>query len=194
MEPSSSNRERRSAKNYISVNDNLENSTRTGTFTIPPGKEVHGELTFSGPSTSLYLHDKDDFDLQPILQGCVKGILHDLTKVTLVNCIPPAGTGYVNRRGDEYHYAKIFPHYIVSGDDHITPDDKTISEVRFVVDDANTLFYDFDAFGIVIDPRPFIEQIAHANGVKREITIGPHPEILYYTVRPPYLKQIQRSG
>jgi hypothetical protein len=51
----------------------------------------------------------------------------------------------------------------------------------FVVDDASTLFYDFDAFGSLIDARPFIEQIAHANGLGRKITTGPAPAILYFT-------------
>jgi hypothetical protein len=53
--------------------------------------------------------------------------------------------------------------------------------VHFVVDDATTLFYDFDAFGSVLDARPFIEQIAHANALPREIKTGPEPEILYFT-------------
>jgi hypothetical protein len=49
------------------------------------------------------------------------------------------------------------------------------------VDDASTLFYDFDAFGSLIDARPFIEQIANANAVDREIRTGPDPVILYFT-------------
>ncbi len=49
------------------------------------------------------------------------------------------------------------------------------------MDDASTLFYDFDVFGSVIDARPFIDQIAHANRVDREIATGPNPQILYYT-------------
>ncbi len=49
------------------------------------------------------------------------------------------------------------------------------------MDDASTLFYDFDAFGSLIDARPFIEQISHANGLDRDITTGPDPQILYFT-------------
>ena len=64
---------------------------------------------------------------------------------------------------------------------HINPAEKTIAEVCFVIDDASTLFYDFDAFGSLIDARPFIEQIAHTNGLKREIRTGPDPQILYFT-------------
>src|SRR5690348_770024 len=43
------------------VMDRLEQSIRTGRFTLPSGKEVLGELTLAGAQTSLYLHDGDDF-------------------------------------------------------------------------------------------------------------------------------------
>ena len=65
--------------------------------------------------------------------------------------------------------------------DKLTHDEKTITEVHFVIDDANVLFYDFDAFGSLIDARPFIEQIVRANRLNREIPIGPYPEIFYFT-------------
>ena len=70
---------------------------------------------------------------------------------------------------------------MVLGDQHIAPEEKTITEVHFVIDDASTLFYDFDAFGSVIDARPFIEQIVGADARNRKIVTGPDPEILYFT-------------
>jgi hypothetical protein len=111
------------------------------------------------------------------------GILHDLTKVSLIHCVtmsesgPRPGTPE-NRRD---YSAKIFPHYVVLGDHHIVPTEKSITSVHFTVDDASTLFYDFDAFGSLIDARPFIEQISQANALGRKITTGPHPAILYFT-------------
>ena len=56
-----------------------------------------------------------------------------------------------------------------------------VGEVHFVIDDATTLFYDFDAFGLVLNPRPYFDTIAHANGLDREIPTGPNPVILYFT-------------
>jgi hypothetical protein len=75
----------------------------------------------------------------------------------------------------------VFPHYVLQGDQQIDPDEKTISEAHFVIDDANILFYDFDAFGSLSDARPFIEQIVRAKRLNREVPIGPYPEILYFT-------------
>jgi hypothetical protein len=161
--------------------DDVEGSKQTGRFTISPGKDVYGELTLAGAKTSLYLHDKEFFNTHAIAAQCVKGILHDLTKVSLIQCIMTSGTGSGSRGDERYHFANIFPHFVAYGDHHISPDEKTITEVHFVVDDATTLFYDFDAFGIVINAKPFIEQIAHANALPREIKTGPDPQILYFT-------------
>jgi hypothetical protein len=159
----------------------LRKSKQAGTFTVSSGKEVYGELTLAGQNTSLYLRDKEYFDTEAIPGQCVKGILHDLTKVTLLQCITTSGTGHSSQGGQSYRFASIFPHYVVYGDHHIDPAEKKITAVHFVVDDATTLFYDFDAFGSLIDARPFIEQIAHANGLEREIATGPDPQILYFT-------------
>ena len=158
----------------------LKGSKQTGRFTLSPGRDVHDNLTLAGQKTSLYLHDQEYFDTRTIPDGCVKGVLHDLTKVSLIDCITP-GTGSSTRGDEGYHFANIFPHYVIYGDHHISPNEKTIAEVHFVVDDACTLFYDFDAFGSLIDARPFIEEIAHANSLRRQIKTGPHPQILYFT-------------
>jgi ApeA N-terminal domain 1 len=177
----------------VTVNSN-NNTKRSGIFTIPSGKEVQGELTFYGPNTSLYLHNKEDFDLSKIIGGCVKGVLHDLTKVTLIDCVPPFGTGYVSKAGGKYRYANVFPHYVVSGDHHISPDDKVLSEVRFIVDDASTLFYDFDTFGTVIRPGALIEQVVQANGVDRKLKSARIQKSSTTQERKRYSKQIPRSA
>jgi ApeA N-terminal domain 1/Apea-like HEPN len=155
---------------------------QSGKFKLTPsGKNLHGELTLAGSKTSLYLNDETDFDVYPVPGRCVTGILHDLTKITLLNCVTIFGTGTGTRGGERYHFAKLFPHFALYGDRHIAPDDQVVTGVDFVVDDASTLFYDFDAFGCVIDARPYIDQIAHANRLNREIQTGPDPQIVYFT-------------
>jgi hypothetical protein len=153
----------------------LKKSKQAGTFTVSFGKDVYGELTLGGRNTSLYLQDKDFFDTYAIPSQCVKGILHDFTKVTLLQCITTTGMGSFRRGEQSYNFASIFPHYVVHGDHHIGPAEKKITAVHFVMDDAATLFYDFDAFGSLIDARPFIKQIAHANGLELEREIAQVP-------------------
>jgi hypothetical protein len=159
----------------------IEGSKRSGTFTILPGKELNGELSFKGSETSLHVYDRAPFDTHAIPELCITGVLQDLTKVSLIGCITPPVPGSGWRGEERYYFADIFPHFVVYGDHHIRPAEKPVSEVDFVIDDASTLFYDFDAFGSVIKPLAFIEQISHANGLDREIVTGPHPVILYFT-------------
>lgn len=161
--------------------DKLKQSKQAGTFAISPSRDVYGELALAGGDTTLYLRDKELIHAHAIPDQCIKGVLHDLTKVTLVKCITTSDLCSHSRSEEQYYSANIFPHYVVLGDSHIAPNDKTVTEVHFVIDDASTLFYDFDAFGTLIDARPFIEQIANANGLEREIIIGPNPKIQYFT-------------
>jgi hypothetical protein len=152
---------------------------QAGTFTISPGRNISGELTLAGDRTSLYLYDSEPFNTHGVRH--LNGVLADLTKISLVKCITTSGPGSGSRGEDRYHFANIFSHFVTYGDCHVTPDVETVTAVHFVIDDAPTLFYDFDAFSTVIDARPFIDEIAHANKLDREIKTGPEPQIVYFT-------------
>jgi hypothetical protein len=158
-----------------------EGTKLAGTFSVPPGMNVYGELTLSGDKSTLYLQDQGVFDPLSVAGGCVGGALNDLTKVTLVRCIPLTGLGSANRGAERYHFATLFPHFVVFGSDHFVPTEQSIAEVHFTLDDATTLFYDFDAFGSVINASPLIETVVKANALPRQIEIGPHPQIFYFT-------------
>jgi len=163
--------------------DDLRKSKNAGRFTLAPGKEIYGELTLAGAETLLYLYDRQEFETHAGPHQCITGVLHDLTKVSLLKCITPLVPVHGGRLGEEYYFADAFPHFVISGDRFLEPSEKAISKLHFVVDDATTLFYDFDAFGIVLDSSQFIDQIAAANGkvAGRTIETGPAPRILYFT-------------
>ncbi|TAM83549.1 MAG: hypothetical protein EPN47_05410 [Acidobacteria bacterium] len=130
----------------------------------------------------MYLHDKDEFSTLTLPKQSIRGVLHDLTKVSLIQCITKSGPGHAAQDGQEYCFATVFPHFVVYGTNHIGPDEKKIAKIHFATDDGTTLFYDFDAFGFLLDARPFIEEIANANAHVhgRTIVTGPNPEILYF--------------
>ena len=159
----------------------LKQSKQAGTFSISPNRDVYGELTLAGDDTFLYLRDKELIHASAIPDRCIKGILRDLTKVTLIKCITRSDLFTHSRGKEQYCSASLFPHYVILGDNHISPSDKTVTDIHFVIDDASTLFKDFSAFGTLLDAHPFIEQIAGANGFDHGITIGPNPEIQYFT-------------
>jgi len=157
-------------------------------FTVSPDRVVYGELTYAGRETSLRLTDSTHFDTYPIQGGCLKGTLHDLTRVSLLRCVTTPVPSEVSGGIEGCYFADVFPHFVVHGDHQISSDEKVIAEVRFLVDDASALFYDFDAFGTLPDARPLIGEVLDARGRQlekwggrsREIRIGRNPAILYF--------------
>src|SRR5216684_494038 len=165
------------------MNEDIEGSKRAGHFTIAPGKEISGEITFAGEKTTLYLHDKEFFSTHSLPDQAITGVFLDLRKVSLIDCITTSGPGSGGRGNESYKFAHVFPHYILLGDHHIGPKEKKVTEISFTVNDATALFYDFDAFGLVIDAKPYIGQIANANAKihGRKVEIGDDPQIIYFS-------------
>lgn len=157
-----------------------ETFTKFGKFVIAPGKELWGELHVAGKNSLLYVRDDERFDPHVSSDACITGVLHDLTKVTLLKCINLTGLGYDSKNNETYYYAKIFPHFVLEGQRFLGQDERTICKITFKLEDGTNLFYDFDAFGSVIDANPHIGPIATANGIDRPIPIGPEPQIVYF--------------
>lgn len=152
---------------------------KSGLFRVSSDVEVPGELSLKGGTTSLDLYSSSFFDTHAIKD--MAGTFHDRSKVSLIDCITISGPGSGTRGEEHYHFSSVFPHFALFGDEHITSADRKIVEVSFAVDDASAVFYDFDAFGSVIDARPHMERIAEAKKGDRTIEIGEHPLLFYFT-------------
>jgi hypothetical protein len=161
----------------------ISGKTQAGTFHVD-GREIYGELVVDGTNSSLRLRDEAEFNNRAMSDLCIHGTLHDLVKVSLFGCIS-AGVGHAARQEQRYYFAEDFPHHVISGPQHLKPTDETISAIHFVIDDATTLFYDFDAFAKVLRPNEHIETIAQANReiIRRDVKTGPEPEIVYFAGR-----------
>ena len=153
---------------------------RAGSFTIAPGREVYGELTLDGDNSLLVLRDDHDFAVSELRY--ITGTLHDLSKVSLVECCASL-TGSGSRGKERYYYAHILPQFVIEGDCHIAATEEVVTEFSFVIDDATTLFHDFDAFGTVIDARHIIDDVVSASKRGRKIAIGPDPIVAYFAGR-----------
>ena len=156
-------------------------SRQLGTFTLPSGQTMMGELAIAGPKTALYLHSREPLVLnQPL--GAITGILQDLTRVSLINCAPSEQSHMM--RGEEIsYYANVFPHFVILGDRHLDPHKPTVDSVEFAMGDAAILFRDVDAFGWASEPGRLIEQIVgnRPSTPQRRVVIGPDPQIVYFT-------------
>lgn len=142
-----------------------------------------GNLSLDGPRTSLHLWDKKSFHIKESTEKTLTGVLNDLRKVSLINCwmINGPGTRTNTREGDSLHYYDIYPQYVIFGDQHIANADKTITEVSFLIDDATTLFCDYESFGLVRNPLPIMQKIIETDNSYRKISTGEEPIISYYT-------------
>lgn len=162
--------------------DSFEGFRKAGTFIVALGTEVQGELILKGSKTTLDLYAKDFFSTDDIQEGCILGVLHDRKKVSLIDCITMQGPGNGSRGDEHYHFSSVFPHFVIFGEQHITATDKKITNVSFHVDDAATLFYDFNAFGKVIDAGPHMAKIVEAKReFGKDITVGDDPMLFYFT-------------
>ena len=156
-----------------------EGFKKSGSFTLTNGTEIHGELCLKGAATTLDLYSGAFFDTHG--SPDIFGLFYDRSKVSLINCITRSGPGSGTRGDEHYHFSGVFPHFVIFGDQHISSSDHTIHKLSFTVDDAATLFYDFDAFGSVVNARPHMERIVEAKEGGRSIEIGEHPHIFYFT-------------
>lgn len=161
----------------------VEGSIRSGTFDIG-GAQVAGELEFSGRRTRLTLHHRDFFLIQGEPHVTLHGVLHDLTRVSLIGCLGPVvpGSRFV---GDERsHDAEVEPHYVVLGRRHLATDEAAIKAIRFVVSDATMIFNDSAAFGIIWEDTPDrLATMLAAGPHPREVSLGSHPMVAYFSGR-----------
>jgi hypothetical protein len=168
-----------------------------GTFAISANRSVHGQLRVDGSRTLLSIHGRGEdsfphhaYDALVPSNGYVTGVLNDASRVSLLNCIKLRSS--VRGEGDDaFTSADIFPNYVLIGNRHLSPDENLIVSAELILDDADTLFYDFDAFAHLNDAAvsPIIEQIVRAQseyltkGRGETVTIetGARPLVFYYT-------------
>jgi len=158
-----------------------ENLIKFGTFKMPSGKQVIGELCIAGEESYLLLADTEPLCREELSLERITGTLYDNTKVTLIQCVS-LETHHPMRVGD-YHSWKIFPHFVICGHSYLSTDVNSILNIKLFLEDASTLMFDFDAFGIAIDGKPHINNIVEAQSKKvdREIQVGENSVIAYFT-------------
>lgn len=162
------------------MKQNYEGFKKAGSFTLANGMELQGELCLQGAATTLDLYSSSFFDRHA--SADIFGIFYDRSKVSLINCVTMSGVS-TTRDNEDYHFSSIFPHFVIFGDQRITSSCRIIRKLSFTVDDAATLFYDFDAFGSVINAKPHMKHIveAQANQLGRKIEIEEYPLLFYFT-------------
>ena len=117
------------------------NTNLTGTFRVAKDRKVNGTLSLAGLDTSLCLWDDNPFDLFDVgqlLGTGITGVLDDSTKVSLIEC---RVSGKYRNNWTSYS-CKLFPHYVVIGDQWFSDEGRDVHEISFTFDDAKVLFLD----------------------------------------------------
>ena len=120
-------------------------SWQSGHFALDKERDLFGELKINGTRSRLYLYDTTRFfNARSIEDAVVTGVLQDLTKVSLLDCVS-LKSGEHGGPKERRNFAHLFPNFVVCGKQHLRPKDKVITHAEFLIDDAPALFYDFDA-------------------------------------------------
>lgn len=157
---------------------------KAGSFTLTNGMELRGELCLKGAATTLDLYSDSPFDspFDRYASADIFGIFYDRSKVSLINCVAMSGESSIG--GNEpYTLSSMFPHFVIFGNQSISSSCRIIRGLSFTTDDAATLFYDFEAFGSVVNAKPQVEHIVEAEAKQRgrKIEIGEYPYLFYFT-------------
>lgn len=156
-----------------------ETSSFHGTFALPDGRSVFGEVRLRGSSTVLTLKNSSKIDLD-FEQRHLHGVSVDNDHLTCVDCIH-AAEGHRTHGGVTTFYKEVFPHYVVVGGVHLNPDAAEITSISFTTTDLNTLFYDREIFGDIPDPRSIMDVVLAEKRKTRSIELGEWPSVHYYT-------------
>ncbi|SDY89654.1 hypothetical protein SAMN04487939_10831 [Lysobacter sp. yr284] len=149
----------------------------TGVFDLMGGRKAFGALDINGRRSSLSLFDDQAFP--PVPQGYeyLLGRLHNGECATLVDCVLTATQG----RGRKKFSASLFPNIIVVGSRHLQKETACVIELVVGFSDVNSVFYDFDAFGAVIDPAPFAPLLRKDKAHIRPLDVGDNPIVGYFS-------------
>lgn len=149
-----------------------------GQFSVDGSSTTAGELHLRGQASRLKLFSHTEHDWSKKRDIC--GRLLDSTYVSLLDCVPMAGTGEHFRGGDHFFVGNLFPHHILIGHEHVTSEEKRIASIHFSLDDATTLFGNTRAFGQIFDAQEHLEVLSKTEGGKYVGELGELPHIFYF--------------
>lgn len=158
------------------------NSPQIGTFQISD-QSVIGQVVLAGAKTAVNLSSNEFFRFAAAEESCIHGVLADNEKISLINCITNRAPGTTSTPNGRSFHANVFPHFVVTGNQHIDPESKNIKAIEFTLENASTLFWDFGTFGSALfadeTNTKFLQSLPPRG--ERNLKLGDHPMIFYFT-------------
>lgn len=153
----------------------------TGTFILADGREVFGSLLVYGEDSKITLFNDSPFHPNQEYYTYLTGDLHDGRFATLFQCLLERIEQKNAHQQRNKHFAELFPHFVALGHERIPQSEPCITQISFAMKDASSVFYDFDAFSLVLDPTPFVPLLANDKARIRPVIIEEDPIIGYFT-------------
>jgi ApeA N-terminal domain 1/Apea-like HEPN len=154
-----------------------------GSFSLPHGQTLVGELTISDKQTTLVVHSGEAIpELPP--KAVISGHAYSGKALTLIDCISYSAKSETahNPGGDVHrHQQSAYVGHVVIGPRHIDPNATIITRIEFSVTDLNVVFYDYKAFGVIIPPRNLIDAVLQQRKRQEPIESGDEALIAYYS-------------
>ena len=154
----------------------------SGLFNISPDRKLSGTILLDGPESILHLWSDSKFNIDASESDTttITGILEDQKKVSLIGCVREGESDYFGSDGVSHH-KKFYPHYVAIGPRYFQNSDKVISNISILVDDAETLFHDRQAFGTALVPPEKFDELTKLDIFRNIIFTNDYLHIGYYT-------------
>ncbi|MBC3927314.1 HEPN domain-containing protein [Undibacterium sp. CY21W] len=152
-----------------------------GSFTLEDGRSATGELQLKGASTLLKLHSDHSLDTLTSSEKHIEGMAYTGECLTLLDCLCSKTESTYRKDAARNYHADIFPHFVAIGRTHLIANQANIQTIEFTTTDLSTIFYDFDAFGNVIDAESVIDLALKGIRTHRPVETGDMPIVSYFT-------------
>ena len=162
------------------MDENDNNNFRNGLFSVSPTRRISGTISLNGPESVLHLWSDNRFEIDESDANTITGILDDQKKVSLIKCVKTYEQSIVGDEGISHH-EKFFPHYVIIGNRYVSHSDKVISNISFLMDDAETLFHDRESFGSINVTPDKLEIISKSEIFHNIPFTKGNPRVAYYT-------------
>ena len=161
---------------------NHVHTIKIGTFQIADTSTI-GHVVLDGEKTEARLSSNEFYHFRKEEESRIHGVLTDHEKITLIDCVTTSIPGRTSTPNGTSFHASIFPHYVVTGNRHIEPEEESISAVELVLENAHVLFWDYSAFGSSLlnceTNRDILKQLTSKD--EKQPAIGEYPDIFYFT-------------
>ena len=156
-----------------------------GHFTLPDGTTLSGSLSPPGPDCTLSVWGASaPIEIAEVGEvDVITGILADQKRVSLLDCIRLSERQSFGQEDSSLSY-EFFPHQVILGTRHISPDEAVIAGVTFAVDDIAVFYPQTTRFFGTLFPTSgqLSELIASGKGAGTSIpSVGEQPILAYYT-------------